>query len=212
MFQLLLEYKAQHGNTSVPDKYDKNPQLGNWVYNQRRLHSKKKLSNNRVLGLESIGFKWTLQTLDEEKWETMFQLLQEYKAQHGNTLVPDKYDKNPQLINWVKTQKRMHSKKKLLSNRVLLLESIGFVWSFQTSIIELKRWESMFQLLQEYKVQLGNTLVPEKCDKYPELGRWVAIQRWLHLQKELPSNYVSRLESIGFVFDVSENNWMLIQL
>jgi len=63
MFQLLIEYKDQHGNTLVPKRYNNNPQLGNWVQNQRRLHTKKELLGNRVLRLKSIGFVWCVQRL-----------------------------------------------------------------------------------------------------------------------------------------------------
>eukprot|EP00532_Pseudo-nitzschia_australis_P000417 CAMPEP_0168188354 /NCGR_PEP_ID=MMETSP0139_2-20121125/15591_1 /TAXON_ID=44445 /ORGANISM="Pseudo-nitzschia australis, Strain 10249 10 AB" /LENGTH=78 /DNA_ID=CAMNT_0008110763 /DNA_START=1 /DNA_END=237 /DNA_ORIENTATION=- len=56
MFQLLKEYKTQHGNTLVPYRYEENPRLGRWVSQQRSLYSKGKMLNNRVLCLESIGF------------------------------------------------------------------------------------------------------------------------------------------------------------
>ena len=34
-FQQLVEYKRVHGNCNVPCTYNANPQLGNWVNNQR---------------------------------------------------------------------------------------------------------------------------------------------------------------------------------
>ena len=73
MFQSLLEYRDQHGNTMFPQNYSKTPQLRRWVVKQRIWHSKKKLSNNRgVLRLESIGSVWSVQRLT---WESMFELL-----------------------------------------------------------------------------------------------------------------------------------------
>jgi len=158
------------------------------------------MPSDRVLRLESIGFAWQ----KKNPWESMFQLLVEYKAQHGDTLVPTKYDKNPQLGAWVKSQKIMHSNEKLASNRVLRLESIGFVWSLPRHVA----WESKFQLLLEYKTQHGNTLVPQKYDQNPRLGTWVDTQRTMHSKNKLSSDRVLRLESIGFVFDRSESNWM----
>jgi len=194
MFQLLKEYKVQHDNTLVPQRYDKNPQLANWVGTQRKLHSKKELLRDRFLRLQSIGFVWCLKK--QVPWESMFQLLKEYKAQYDNTLVPKRYDKNPQLANWVRTQRNLHSKKELLRDRVLRLQSIGFVWCFNKQVL----WESMFQLLKEYKAQYGNTLVPKRYDKNPQLGNWVNTQRNLHSKKELLRDRVLRLESIGFVW------------
>jgi len=140
----------------------------------------------------------------DKKWDTMYQLLLEYKAQHGNTLVPRGYDKNPQLGGWVERQRFRYSKKQSSSDRVMRLESIGFVWSCQ----KLVPWESMFQLLKEYKAQHGNTLVPRRYDKNPQLGKWVDIQRWRYSKTQLSSTRILRLESIGFVFAVNENNWM----
>jgi len=194
---LLLEYKDQHGNTLVPRKYNKNTQLGGWVSTQRYLHSKKELSSNRVLRLESIGFVWCIQRLIvDANWDAMYQLLLEYKDQHGNTLVPHRHDKNPQLGHWVCTQRQRYSKNQLSSNRVLRLESIGFVWCLKKQV----PWESMFQLLLEYKAQHGNMLVPQKYDKNPQLGKWVHTQRYKYSKKQLSSNRVLRLESIGFVW------------
>jgi len=205
---LLLEYKAQHGSTVVPQRYDKNPQLGHWVGTQRRMHSKKQLSSNRVLRLESIGFVWCAQGLIEANWESMFQLLLEYKAQHGNTLVPRRYVKNPRLGIWVQVQRRSHRQKKLLSNRFLRLECIGFVWCTQR--LNEANWELMFQSLLEYKAQHGHTLIPRKYDKNPRLGIWVQTQRKMHRNmhsnKKASSNRVLRLESIGFVFNVRYRN------
>jgi len=206
MYQLLLEYKDQHGNTLVPRNYNKNTQLGIWVYKQRHLHSKKKLLSNRVLRLESIGFVWCIPA----NWDAMYQLLLEYKDQHGNTLVPKSYNKSPQLGRWVSTQRCLHSKKKLSSSRVLRLESIEFVWCVQRLIVDAN-WDAMYQLLLEYKDQHGNTLVPRSYNKSPQLGRWVGSQRCLHSKKELSSNRVLRLESIGFVWCIQrlivDANW-----
>jgi len=86
MFRLLIEYKDQHVNTLVPASYKQNPKLGRWVKAQRNLHSKKQLSSHRVLRLESIGFVWCVKRLIvDANWDAMFQLLLEYKDQHGNT-------------------------------------------------------------------------------------------------------------------------------
>jgi len=35
MYQRLVEYKRDHGDTKVPKKYKEDPQLGTWVHNQR---------------------------------------------------------------------------------------------------------------------------------------------------------------------------------
>jgi len=197
MFQFLLDYKAQNGNTLVPQNYDEHSQLELWVHQQRNLHSREQLSRDRFLLLESIGFVWRL--CDTEPWKSMFKLLLEYKAHHGNTLVPQNYDKNPQLGKWVALQTKLHSKKELPIDCVLQLEYIGFVWQEQGS------WESMFQLLQDYKDECGNTLVPARYGKNLQLGKWVRLQRELYSKKELPHDRVLCMESIGF-------SWSMLKL
>jgi len=197
MFQLLVKYKAQHGDTRVPQKTCKIPGLGHWVNRQRCLHSKKRLAADRVFFLESIGFQWRLQK-PQGGWKSMFQLLLEYKGQHGNTLVPSRYSQHLQLGVWVQTQKSLYSKKQLRKDRVLQLESIGFVWSSHRLLMQGQRWESMFQLLVKYKAQHGNTMVPPLCPKNLQLGKWVVTQRRQYSKNQLSSNRVLRLESIGF--------------
>jgi len=191
MYQSLLEYKAQHSNTLVPIGYDKNPQLGSWVYKQRYRYSKKQLSSTRVLRLESIGFAWSCHKL--VPWESMFQLLKEYKAQHGNTLVPRRYDKNPQLGKWVDIQRWRYSKTQLSSTRILRLESIGFVFA-----VNENNWMHMYRQLCFYKEKKGSTTVPRKYTKNPALGTWVRNQRRRCKKKER----VKLLDDIDFVWDV----------
>jgi len=111
--------------------------------------------------------------MEANKWESMFELLLEYKDQHGNTLVPQSYDRNPKLGTWVSHQRQMHSRKMLTSTRVSCLESIGFTFSLQKSIADAVKWESMFELLLKYKDEHGNTMVPQSYDRNPQLGTWV---------------------------------------
>lgn len=205
MFQLLVKYKSECGNTSVPVRYNKNPQLGRWVNKQRHWNSRKQLASSRVLRLDSIGFTWYLRK--KFPWDSLFQLLRDYKAEHGNTLVPRGYAKNPQLGRWVNSQRYLHSKKLIPFDRVVRLESIGFAWTLQRSFVELEKWDGMFKLLGEYKDKQYDTLVPQNCDESPDLGRWAATQRVLHSHNELPRNHTLLLQSIGFVFDTNKSDW-----
>ena len=42
------------------------------------------------------------------QWDTMFQLLKEYKARHGDTLVPATYPDNPSLGHWVDNNRQAY--------------------------------------------------------------------------------------------------------
>ena len=60
-FKQLKEYKEKHGHCLVPEGYKANPQLGNWVKNQRvayRKQSGRKITEEQIKSLEDIGFVW----------------------------------------------------------------------------------------------------------------------------------------------------------
>ena len=56
MYQRLLEFKQDYGHTHVPVKWSKDPKLGKWASRMR--NEKKKISPERLIKLESIGFDW----------------------------------------------------------------------------------------------------------------------------------------------------------
>eukprot|EP00980_Cylindrotheca_fusiformis_P006910 scaffold1442_cov128-Cylindrotheca_fusiformis.AAC.31 len=79
-----------------------------------------------------------------EQWDAMFERLREYKDRYGNCLVPKRFTEDPKLGTWVETQrvqyKRLartqdesgqeiiHPNKRLTTERLQKLESIGFAW------------------------------------------------------------------------------------
>jgi hypothetical protein len=71
----------------------------------------------------------------DKKWNEMLVRLQAYKAKHGDCLVPYGYTPDPELGNWVGTQRRDYHKKTWYgSNRVIAesrqrkLDELGFLW------------------------------------------------------------------------------------
>ncbi|KAL7515582.1 hypothetical protein ACHAWX_000819 [Stephanocyclus meneghinianus] len=92
MFSCLKDFKAQHGHTLVPATYPENPQLGNWVDNNRQAYrmrfeaeknfndeqdvvagSKKHIvmmTDEKIEALESVGFVWNV--LDHA-WNTRYE-------------------------------------------------------------------------------------------------------------------------------------------
>jgi hypothetical protein len=77
-FDKLLEYKAKHGNTMVPQCYQDDTRLGRWVHYQRVeywLHQETghaKITKERIARLDAIGFEW-----DPQKaiWNIMYDKL-----------------------------------------------------------------------------------------------------------------------------------------
>ena len=131
-------YKNKHGNCLVPQRYSKNKALGKWVDTQRTQYSLRNkgkhshLTEERIKLLEDLGFEWSPQ---DNSWNDRYDELVEYKAEHGNCLVPQRYSKNKALGRWVDTQRtqyRLRNEGKhsfLTEERIKKLEDLGFVWS-----------------------------------------------------------------------------------
>ena len=197
MYQRLVAFKNEHnGDTKVPQKYDRDPQLGNWVHHQRLYYNKKQMSTERASLLNSIGFEWKA---PEGHWNEMYQRLVAYRNEHnGDTKVPRKYDQDPQLGYWVNTQRAVYNKKQMSEKRASLLDSIGFDWEAHST-----NWDRMYQRLVVYKIEHnGDTKVPVKYERDPQLGKWVSNQRQAYKEARMPSERASLLNSIGFDWNV----------
>ncbi len=125
LFQALVAFKENQGHCGVPDKWSENPELGRWVANQRQTFRKGKLSEERVVRLEALGFEWDPFTTD---WEAMFQALVAFKENRDHCGVPTRWGENPELGRWVSRQRQAFRKGKLSEERVVRLEALGFEW------------------------------------------------------------------------------------
>jgi hypothetical protein len=132
----------------------------------------------------------------------MFAKLREHCRKHGGCLVPQDYKEDPLLGRWVMSQRSRHDE--LDSDRISRLESIGFIWEPLDH-----QWEDIFAKLEQYCLGHGDCLVPRSYTKDPPLGIWVTRQRF-HCDK-LDSKQISRLESIGFVWDALDQKWEELQ-
>ena len=60
MFARLIKFKKKHGNCDVPSSYPSDPNLANWVANQRHRKKMGSLSAERVQKLTETGFVWSV--------------------------------------------------------------------------------------------------------------------------------------------------------
>ena len=159
-YEELKEYKGIHNDCNVPARYSKNRRLGIWVSAQRQQFKliqtqrdankprrSSSLTQERIDLLNLLGFTWAIRSRDSfgESWNHRLQDLREYKATHGNCLVPSRYQPNPELGVWVGTQRtqyRLFMKSKESGNpipgassmnedRIRQLEEVGFVWALR---------------------------------------------------------------------------------
>ncbi|CAB9498025.1 Type III restriction enzyme, res subunit [Seminavis robusta] len=140
--QQLQDYKEKHGNLNIPSNH---PELGFFVSNTRRsykyLHEGKKtaFTHEKANQLAAMGFSFLVgkrksKPVELKTWDEQFELLREFKAAHGHTIVPQHY---PGLGRWVKQMRRefklmKEGKRSTLSpEKVLRLADIGFVFDAQ---------------------------------------------------------------------------------
>ncbi|MDC0281007.1 Helicase associated domain protein [Akkermansiaceae bacterium] len=150
---------------------------------------------------ESRSILETFQEIDERlgSWEINFQKLVAYKEEHGDCLVPQNW-KDKSLANWVKTQRKFFET--LCEDRTNRLNEIGFVWEYHENI-----WELQFNKLLLYQKEHGHCLLPVSYrDK--QLANWVKTQRKFKKEGELENPKVSKLNSIGFVWDPHDEKWI----
>jgi hypothetical protein len=139
------------------------------------------------------------------KWNEMFNRLDEYKAEHGNCLVPQNYKTDGRLGRWVHYQRvefwMLKQKKsgKITQSRIDKLDSIGFEWDPQKS-----KWNRMFRRLVDFKTEHGHCMVPKGYKEDKELANWVRNQRLEYHNLEtnkkcrMTTERKDSLNSIGF--------------
>ncbi len=140
-YKKLAEFKNIHGNCAVPARNPDDPKLGHWVMTQRRQYhllqkgKPSRMTKERIEMLEQLDFQWSIRTNPKEMWNKRLQELVEYKEVHGNCLVPQRYNENPQLGTWVNTQRRHYKllierkRSCMTAERLEKLNEVGFSWS-----------------------------------------------------------------------------------
>jgi len=202
-YELLLEYYEEHGHANVPWQYNVTARLGKWATNQRR--NRPMLREDKIAKLDALNFTWDEADKEKanQKWQAMFQRLEEFKGKNGHLEVPRRSGK---LSNWVERQRRQYTNNLLEQERIEKLESIGFVWRLRpfqenrTDKLE-QTWEEMYEQLLLYKEENGDCNVPRPRDS---LGNWVNRQRQSRVWGILRADREKRLESIGFVWSSKE--------
>jgi hypothetical protein len=133
----LCEFTAQFGHCLVPHRSSTNPELGQWVSNQRysyRLYQKRKsspITAERIRELVSVGFAWEP---NAAIWNVRLRHMCEFKAQFGHCLVPDRISTNPKLGEWVTAQRHHYrlyqegNPSNLTKEHIRELECVEFVW------------------------------------------------------------------------------------
>lgn len=189
-FSELIAYKTEHGNLQVPQSTNG---LGGWISQQRKGRKKGQISEDRIRRLDEIGFDWDPM---ESQWEASFNEFVAYKAEHGDINVPQSASS---LVLWIRNQRQSRKKGELSEDRIRRIDEIGFDWDHFES-----QWERTFSKLLAYKMEHGDTNVPQSATL---LGDWVVLQRQNRRSGRLSEDKIRRLNEIGFDWDPLGSQW-----
>lgn len=68
-------------------------------------------------------------------------------------------------------------------------------------------WDEMYKALAAFCRREGHCRVPANWKKNPQLGRWVAMQRFRRKLGEVTAKQVERLDKLGFVWSPTDRMW-----
>ena len=199
-FIALKNYSAEKGTCLVhTDLIIGNIKLGKWVQHQRRFKKQGELPAERIKRLNSLGFNWDPFSA---QWEEAFIELKNYWRKNGNCLVHIDYEVGDiKLGNWVSVQREHRKRKKLNDERIMQLDELEFSWDPRTA-----QWDEGFAALKNFSLREGHCDVTEKfVEDGVKLGRWVIMQR--RRKDRLTPDRISRLNSIGFIWDPIAERW-----
>ena len=194
-FYELQTYKAEYGDVDVPIKWPSG--LGSWASVQRRSEKKGKLSPDRKVRLDELGFEWDkLDSLWDEKCNELLV----YYAEHGNVDIPQKHPSG--LGSWLSQQKLYANNGKLQANRFEKLNSIPNLFENKKPKTD---WDERFNELVVYKAEYGNLDVPRS---WPTgLGTWVGNQKSFLRDGKLTSEREDKLHEVGFTLNPLKSRW-----
>ena len=140
----------------------------------------------------------------EGPWYEKYLLLEQYKKEHGNCLVPYAYAVGDVKLGvWVADQRQRYKKGELSANRREMLDALGFSLNPLADI-----WERNFALFEQYKEREGHIDVPRNhTEDGVKLGNWVDTQRKAYKRGKLDESYQRRLENLGMRWDPLGDQW-----
>jgi superfamily II DNA or RNA helicase len=140
------------------------------------------------------------------QWDFWYGLTLRYKDEFDNPNAPLRYKTSEgySLGRWQGNQKQDFKKGDLSPDRIKQLDEIGFTWD----ILE-EQFEKGFQETLLYKEITGNPNVPapyRTAEGY-SLGAWQSNRRGNYRKGILSPDRIRRLEEIGFIWDILEDQF-----
>jgi Helicase associated domain len=129
-YQQLREYRIINGNCNVAKAT--NPKLCKWIDNQKFAYTNvksakkgNKISPEKILKLEGIGFSWGKKHPEPPSWESQFEELQKYQKTMRTCNITIHPTNPSPLAKWVMIQRSEYKRFKKGTGSLLTLEQIG---------------------------------------------------------------------------------------
>jgi len=164
------------------------------------------------LGLESLHAAVTTHCLESlySSWDIWFGKLQAFKERFGHCNVEARWEEDPALGGWVSAQRTRRNNGSLNTERIRLLDELGFVWDFQTQQTQ-ETWMKWYRELENYAREHGNPHVP-KSHPNRRLFSWTWSQRIRRNRPygtalPLTPEQIALLDKLDFRWDPHEEKW-----
>ena len=174
-------YFEKHGNIDVPSSYEPEDEDGVWLYDflKRCRLKKDHMYERQIMMLDSLGMDWTV----IDPWEEKFELLVQYKNEHGHCDVPGD---EGELGYWVAYQRKNPPEE----DKKKRLDKIGFEWDGRVSRSR-NAWRAGLEHSIDYYTKHKDLKVPAGfvCSDDYKLGNFVkkakADGKMSELEKEV---------------------------
>ena len=197
-FNLVKSYYEEHGNINISQSTVVNGVwLGKWIAEQKKKLENEKLSDKQreylnKLPLENVGTK-------DRQWRLIYKDAVNFYKENGNLKVPSDFTGKSgfKLSDWLVRQRRSKNAGELSSEKIELLEKIGFSWQLETV------WDEGYRHAKDYFDKNGNLDIPSayKCEDGYALGKWVfncrKARNGMKSQLEISNSQADALEKIG---------------
>jgi len=208
-FNELWAYTLKTGKKIV-DKHDNYP-LAQWIGNQRAVYRDGNMCQERIHKLKEIGMltppartKKVKVKKKEINWCMRYNQLVEYKKEKGHCRISK--EAYPGLNKWANRQTKKFREGSLSDDKAAKLKEIGYLTEEKCKpkedqdMVDLK----CYKLLVDYKNVHGDCKVPQENTT---LSKWVHTQRNKQRKGNLSDEMYSKLEEIGFVWNLFEEKW-----
>lgn len=197
------DYYEEYGDLNVQKDYVVDGYaLGNWICECRKKYSKNLLDEKQISDLELCGMVWSFGK--RRTFADWYKDALNYYNEFGNLLVPTNYStpEGFRLGVWISIQRAKYqhkqNKKPLTEKQIELLNVLDMVWDIND--VRDQTWYEVYVDVATYKRTF------RKLPLWPRsimaqngivMPNWIAHQRSLLAENQLPPEKVAKLNEIG---------------